>query len=135
MSKNLNESLSEILDVEPIEYEIADTQKEIVAEVVTDAVEDDSEFARKNIRELIAKGNTAIDELLVVAKATDHPRAYEVVSGLIKNISDLNKDLLEIHRKKKDLAPAKTEKGVNIDKAVFVGSTTELIRMLKGKGN
>mgnify|MGYP003348136668 FL=1 len=125
--KKLNEKLSEVLDVEPINYEVT----EIVE--VKSPVEDDAEFARQNIRTLIQKGNTAMDNLLLVANASEHPRAYEVAAGLIKNLADLNKDLLEIQKRKKDLDPtqAKNNGTTNIDKAVFVGSTTELVKFLK----
>jgi hypothetical protein len=123
----LNQTLSEVLDVEPIKYETTE-----VVELKT-PVEDDAEFARTNIRELISKGNSAIDNLLLVANASEHPRAYEVAAGLIKNLADLNKDLLEIQKRKKDLDPtqAKGNSTTNIDKAVFVGSTTELVKFLK----
>ncbi len=125
--KKLNEKLSEVLDVEPINYEVSE-----IVEAKT-PVEDDAEFARQNIRTLIEKGNTAMDNLLLVANASEHPRAYEVAAGLIKNLADLNKDLLEIQKRKKDLDPtqAKNNGTTNIDKAVFVGSTTELVKFLK----
>lgn len=125
--KKLNEKLSEVLDVEPINYQTTE-----IIEVKT-PVEDDAEFARTNIRELISKGNTAIDNLLLVANQSEHPRAYEVAAGLIKNLADLNKDLLEIQKRKRDLDPtqAKNNSTTNIDKAVFVGSTTELVKFLK----
>jgi len=82
---------------------------------------------------LISKGNSAIDTLLQVANASEHPRAYEVAAGLIKNLGDLNKDLLEIQKRKRDLDPtqSKGNSTTNIDKAVFVGSTTELVKFLK----
>lgn len=123
----LNQTLSEVLDVEPINYQTTE-----VVEVKT-PVEDDAEFARTNIRELISKGNSAIDNLLLVANASEHPRAYEVAAGLIKNLADLNKDLLEIQKRKRDLDPTQTKNNstTNIDKAVFVGSTTELVKFLK----
>ena len=123
----LNQTLSEVLDVEPIDYQTTE-----IVQVKT-PVEDDAEFARTNIRELISKGNSAIDNLLLVATASEHPRAYEVAAGLIKNLADLNKDLLEIQKRKKDLDPtqAKNSGTTNIDKAVFVGSTTELVKFLK----
>jgi len=126
--KNLNEKLSEALDITPIEIESA---TELV-EVKT-SVDDDAEFARGNIRNLIEKGNKAMDELLLVANASEHPRAYEVAAGLIKNLADLNKDLLEIQKRRKDLSPqeASNAKNINVDKAVFVGSTAELVKLLK----
>ena len=123
----LNQTLSEVLDVEPIDYQ---TTK--IVEVKS-PVEDDAEFARTNIRDLISKGNSAIDNLLQVANASEHPRAYEVAAGLIKNLADLNKDLLEIQKRKRDSDPtqSKGNSTTNIDKAVFVGSTTELVKFLK----
>ena len=122
---NLNSKLSEVLDVEPIQFET------LPVEVKT-PVEDDSEFARQNIRNLIEKGNSAIDNLLHVAKESEHPRAYEVAAGLIKNLSDLNKDLLEVQKRKRDLSgESNNAKNINVDKAVFVGSTTELVKFLK----
>ena len=128
MSK-LNEKLSEVLDVEPIKIESAPV-------VVKDHTEDDAEFARKNIRNLIEKGNVAMDNLLIVAKESEHPRAYEVAAGFIKNLSDLNKDLLEVQKRKKDLTgETQSAKNINVDKAVFVGSTTELVKFLKNKDN
>ena len=74
-----------------------------------------------------------MDQLLHVAKESEHPRAYEVAAGLIKNLSELNKDLLEIQKRRKDLNPqeAASVKNVNVDKAVFVGSTAELVKLLK----
>jgi hypothetical protein len=129
MMKNLNEKLSEVLDVEPIDFTEHKTE---IVEVKT-PIEDDAEFARTNIRDLISKGNNAVDNLLLVANASEHPRAYEVAAGLIKNLADLNKDLLEIQKRKKDLSPQESSsaKNINVDKAVFVGSTAELVKLLK----
>ena len=99
--KKLNENLSDLFDVEPIQIV---EQKLTVPMVIDhdDPVVSDAQFARENIRELISKGNSAIDQLLLVARDTEHPRAYEVAAGLIKNLGDLNKDLLEIQKRKDD---------------------------------
>jgi len=132
--KKLNENLSDLFDVEPIQTV---EQKTTVPVVIDhdDSVVSDAQFARENIRELISKGNSAIDQLLLVARDTEHPRAYEVAAGLIKNLGDLNKDLLEIQKRKRDLAPKETAQssGLSIDKAVFVGSTAELIKLVRNK--
>jgi len=128
--KKINEKLSEIFEVEPIKIEAA--KQEIVPIENDNSVETDTDFARKNIRELIQKGGNAIDDLLQVAKHSESPRAYEVAANLIKNLSDLNKDLLEVQKRKKDLVADKgSSKDVNIDKAVFVGSTAELMKLIK----
>lgn len=128
MMKNVNENLSEIFEIDPIQEQ----QPTQIVPVESSVVQDDAEFARQNIRELILKGSVAMDQLLHVAKESEHPRAYEVAAGLIKNLSDLNKDLMEIQKRKQDLTGEKTTgKNINVDKAVFVGSTTELVKFLK----
>jgi hypothetical protein len=123
----LNQTLSEVLDVEPI------GSKPMTQLIAVNNIDDDAEFARQNIRELIQKGNDAVEGILHVAKESEHPRAYEVAANLIKNLSDLYKDLMEIQKRKKDLVPQehKNSGNINVDKAVFVGSTTELVKFLK----
>lgn len=131
--KKLNENLSEIFDVEPIK-EVP--KEEILPDVVeyADPVNADADFARENIRELVVQGNQAVNELMLIARDGQHPRAFEVLSGLMKNLADMNKDLLEIQKRKKDLAPkAESQNNLNIDKAVFVGSTAQLVKMLKNQ--
>lgn len=129
MMEKLNKNLSEALELEPIKF--GSDENSPVYSNKQEPIQDDSEFARHNIRELIEKGNVAIDNLLHVAKESEHPRAYEVAAGLIKNLSDLNKDLLEVQKRKQDLTGEKQSKNMNIDKAVFVGSTSELVKFLK----
>ena len=134
MSK-LNDTLSEVLDVEPIpEENTAITVVEETPVILSGSVvETDTEFARTNIRSLIQKGNTAIDKILQVADASEHPRAYEVAAGFIKTISDLNKDLLQLQKTKKELEPKQVDgpKSINVDKAVFIGSTADLLKQIK----
>lgn len=134
----INEKLSEILDVEPIqvvESEIISNTEIIEAVPVVNVVETDTDFARQNIRELINKGSSAIEELAVVARDSQHPRAYEVMAGMLKNLAEMNKDLLDLQKKKQELTGVKetASKDVNIDKAVFVGSTAELMKLLKSE--
>ena len=125
--KKLDENLSQLLEIDPLE-----STGQLVHTDLTPEIADDAECARQNIREMITKGNSAMDTLIHVAKDTHHPRAFEVVATMLKNMSDLNKDLMEIQKRKKDLAPnSMGDKSVNIDKAVFVGSTTELVKFLK----
>ena len=122
----LNEKLSEVLDIEPY-------VKESTTEIVeTNAIEDDAEYARQNLRKLIEKGNVAADHIVEIAKQSEHPRAFEVAANMLKNLADINKDLMEIQKRKKDLTGVAESKGnINVDKAVFVGSTTELVKFLK----
>jgi hypothetical protein len=138
--KKINEKLSEIFDVEPIQLNsetvVAENTSLTITQNNVNQIDSDTEFARQNIRELIKKGGSAIDEILQVAKHSEHPRAYEVAAGFIKNMADLNKDLLELQKRKKDLqsiSGKESSKDVNIDKAVFVGSTAELMKLIKNK--
>lgn len=141
MSKT-EEKLSEVFNVENDKEEVLEAlpvveeKKEIVP--VEDVAEQDTEFARGNIKNLITKGNIALDNLLQVARESEHPRAYEVAATMIKNLADSNKDLLNIQKTRKDLTQDRDNvvgntKNMNIDKAVFVGSTTELVKFLKNK--
>lgn len=133
--KSIDKNLSDIFDIDPITpTNVIEVKETAVVEIKDSTIEDDVEFARENIKKLINKGGAAFDNLLLVANESEQPRAYEVVATLIKNLSDLNKDLLELQKRKKDLQGSDDKKqsgNVNVDKAVFVGSTTELVKFLK----
>ena len=129
--KKLNKNLSEIFDVEPIQEQTVETLPVVIEDNINQ-VDADAEFARNNMRELISNGNKALTDLASVVNQSESPRAYEVLATMMKNLAEMNKDLLELQKRKRELAPqSETTKGVNIDKAVFVGSTTELLKMIK----
>ena len=129
--KKLNKNLSEIFDVEPIREQPVETLPIVIDEAVNQ-IDADAEFARSNMRTLITNGNDALEKLAYVADQSESPRAYEVLATMMKNLAEMNKDLLELQKRKRELAPqSESAKGVNIDKAVFVGSTTELLKMIK----
>jgi len=132
--KKINEKLSEIFDIEPTSLEEPKVQTKDIVEMQSDnPIETDTELARESIKELIVKGHQAVDELAIIARDSQHPRAYEVMAGLIKNMSDMNKDLLELQKRKKDLIGVSDNKAgdVNVNNALFVGSTAELMKLLK----
>jgi hypothetical protein len=131
-----DKKLSELFDVDPIATNVEIVSStEVVPVKSEDVVETDTEYARRNIRDLIDKGSVAVDNLLQVSKESEHPRAYEVVAGLMKTMADLNKDLLELQKRKKDLQPqldnASNRGNITVEKAVFVGSTAELIKQIR----
>lgn len=64
---------------------------------------DDYDFSRRVYYDLISKGQEALDRMMDVADETAHPRSYEVLAGMIKNISDVNDRLMDIHKKKRDI--------------------------------
>lgn len=131
--KKLNDNLSEIFDVEPIQQvEILPAIKPSTELVGLDEIETDTALARKNIKGLLDKGGVAVDNLLLVAQESEHPRAYEVAANFIKTLSDLNKDLLEIQKQKQSLRPVEiNNQSINVEKAVFVGSTAELLKQIR----
>jgi hypothetical protein len=129
--KKLNKNLSEIFDIEPVEETVPIQTMPVVVET-SDIVETDANYARENIKTLIDTGNKALNDLAYVANQSESPRAYEVLANMMKNLTEMNKDLLQLQKTKRELAPqSEAAKGVNIDKAVFVGSTTELLKMIK----
>jgi hypothetical protein len=85
---------------------------------------------------IIEKGQEALNGILELAQETESPRAYEVVGQLIKNVSDSTEKLIELQKKLKDLEEIKTSSGpTSVTNALFVGSTTELSKLLKGRLN
>ena len=129
--KKINKNLSEIFDVEPIQEQTVETLPVVIDDNMNQ-IDSDAEFARNNMRTLITNGNDALEKLAYVADQSESPRAYEVLATMMKNLAEMNKDLLVLQKQKRELAPqSEATKGVNIDKAVFVGSTTELLKMIK----
>lgn len=94
--------------------------------------QDDFEFARQNLRNLLEKGSIALDKMLEVADMSQHPRSYEVVSTLINSLSASNKDLLELSEKKKRIDKADHVKdNQTVNNNLFIGSTNDLLKLLK----
>ena len=135
--------LSEALGIEHIEppkqVEILPpapiAEQSLPAESMPDQAED-YRLARKTFRSLIDKGNNAIEDLTDLAKQSESPRAYEVLATLMKTVGDTTKDLYDLQKKTKDLmkedkARPQDEQRINVEKAVFVGSTAELLKKVK----
>ena len=101
----------------------------------TDGKDDDIDYnyARENYYNLIERNQDAIEEMLEIAKQSEHPRAFEVVGQLIKSGLDANKELMGLHKTKKELSIEKSSTTTNVNNAVFVGSTADLQKLLKGK--
>jgi hypothetical protein len=104
---------------------------------IDDYLKKDYEYARGNIYSIIEKGQEALNSVLELAQETDSPRAYEVVGQLIKNVSDSTEKLIELQKKLKDIdKDNQIQKGpTNVTNALFVGSTAELSKLLKGRLN
>lgn len=127
--------VNDILDLNPID--IDDDKKPLPTTYrpsleSKDEIDTDSKYVRQNMYDLIEKGHGAIDELSAIADQSQHPRSYEVLSGLIKTMGELNKDLLDMHEKKQKLQKDDVKEA---DKTVtnnnlFVGSTSELLKLM-----
>ena len=99
-------------------------------------IDGDFAIARNNLHQIIHKGNDALEEALLVAKTSEHPRAFEVVGQLIKTLVDANKDLLDIQKKLKELKKddhAKSETSIQATNAIFVGNASELQSLINGR--
>lgn len=135
---NIDDQLSKVFDVAPV-----NTATEIVPAIdspINVDLNNDFETTRSNLHSLLIQGQDALHHALEVAKQSEHPRAFEVVGGLMKNISDINSQLLDLHKKKQVIeAPTIEDRKTvtNNNNAIFVGSTSDLSKMLndlrKGK--
>lgn len=130
--------LSDVLDTEYEEqtYEVieATAKQDLAIMASEDATDADFEYARDNLKGMIEKGNIAIDGILALAKESESPRTYEVAAQLIKTMTEANKDLLNLRKQKKDLQKEDAPKQNNTtNNNLFVGSTSELAKMLKAK--
>ena len=100
------------------------------ATIDQDDVMDDYHYARENLKNIIDSAQQSIDDLSSIASTSESPRAYEVLSDLMKTLVNANKDLLELQRKVKQLKDD-GEKPSNVTNALFVGSTAELQKLIK----
>ena len=113
--------------------DILPTKKKTVEEVdIVHDTETDVEFVRDNLKNLISKSSEALDHLSMIAQETEHPRAFEVLSNMIKQTGDLTTELLDVQKKRKDITQEKnSSESTTTNNAIFVGSTKELQKMLK----
>jgi len=93
----------------------------------------DYEYARENLYKVIESGHDALDNMLAIAKSSEHPRAFEVVNQIMKTMADAQKDLLELKKKQQQITGENNQQPQNVTNALFVGSTAELQKMIKGR--
>lgn len=135
MKKTVDEKLSDALDVPYIESNSKEYPVAPVVEKQNDSIDDDFEYARDNLRLFIERGKEAMEDAIYLAKDVESPRAFEVVGQLIKTLAETNKDLLELSKKVKEIKHKEEDKQPShVTNALFVGSTAELQKLLKGNG-
>ena len=135
---NFDKNMEKIFDVTPVEQPkesklpaVVNYNEPDMKQDLTDAYQQ----SKENLQEFIDHGKDALEELINIAKAGQHPRAFEVFATLLKNVGDLNDKLMDNQKKIRDVSGLKKDSGdTKIEKAaIFVGSTTELSKFLKGK--
>lgn len=126
--KNI-EKLNDIFNVEPVQEPLP---KIIPVENLEQDQQDDYELARDTIRKVLIKGEDTLDNMLELAKNSEHPRTYEVAGQLMKTMADLSKDLIGLQKTVKELKPKTNPDKVNNtqNNVIFAGSTQDLLKML-----
>jgi gas vesicle protein len=135
--KNIPE-LDKIFDITPVDEAELPTTLPAVSDSESRQMdqEDDYQLARNTLRNLIHKSEDTLDQMIDLAKNSEHPRTYEVAGQLIKTVSDVAKDLMDLQKKAKDLKQGDPDGPRNIttnNNVVFAGSTAELMKMLGKK--
>lgn len=121
----MDNNLQKIFDIEPTETELPVTVPSDVQK------EDDYDLARNTLRNLISKNETVLTDLIHLARNSEHPRAFEVVGQLVKTQSEIAKDLLGIHKQKKDLDGGEFPQHIKTqNNIVFAGSTSDLMKVI-----
>jgi len=134
-----DKNMEQIFDVTPVEEEKKKTSEIVTVKYnepdIKQDLTDAYQQSKENLQEIIDQGKEAMEEILKVAKAGQHPRAFEVYGTLLKNMVDANKELLGIQKQMRDMDGKKKEGDTKIDKAIFVGSTAELNKFLNNKND
>lgn len=130
----IDDTLSAAFDLPKQEVaEIIDNETGEIIETSENKIETDFDVSRNNLRALLAQGQEALQHALEVAKQSEHPRAFEVVGNLVKQLADVNQQLMDLHQQKQKLegGPSKQDAKNVTNNAIFVGSTSELNKMIK----
>jgi len=136
---NFDKNMEEIFDVTTkVVAPPPAVKKETLPAVKVDEAELEEDLAdayeqtKSNLQDLIDQGKSAMGEILEIAKAGQHPRAFEVYGTLLKNVIDANKELLAVQKQMREMDKKNAPSGTTtIDKAIFVGSTSELSKFIK----
>ena len=96
---------------------------------MTDKVKSDYEYSRDTYYEILEKGKESLELMIEVARESEHPRAFEVLSGMMKNMADINDKLMDLNKKNKDINKEDIKQVTNNN--VFLGSTADLQKLLK----
>ena len=137
----VEKNLSDALGIEHLPVPKEETKQEIVEFVPAENEDGDEDYrlVRNTLRNLIEKGNDALEDISTIARQNESARGFEVVANLIKTVGETSKDLYNLQKMKRDLKepdPAsdprkKSAENINVEQAVFVGSAAELLSAIK----
>jgi len=126
----LNETFNVDGEIVPVESEDISKKIENYASDADD-IKKDYQYARGNLYSLVEKGQELVNGILELAQESEIPRAYEVAGQLIKNTSEIAEKIMALHKIKKDVEEDAPKGPTTVNNALFVGSTTELAKLLK----
>ena len=132
--KNSYDSLNDTFNTDPVDETaiVKEEKRKSQIQKLTDDVSKDYDYTRGNLYSLIEKGQEAINGIMEVAGESASPRAYEVAGQLIKSVADSTDKLMDLQKKMKDIDEEGTKTQNNVtNNALFVGSTSELSKLLK----
>ena len=142
MSK-FDEKMNKLFDMPPTTIDSPDvsipvvseqSQDDKVAKILDRDLMKDYEETRNNLKEIANKGALAIDDILTIARESEHPRAFEVAATMIKNVAEANEKLINLQKQMKELTGTQKQSQLNVGKAaIFVGSTAELSKLVKNQ--
>ena len=131
MKKDTVEKLNKVLNISGELVKKEKPQSPDV-EINTKDLTNEYEFSQEQYHTLIDKGNDALDELLAVAKESENPRAFEVVTQLLSGLTNTTKELLQLQKTKKEIEKD-TKDPSTVNNSLFIGSTAELQELLDKK--
>ena len=134
----MNDEIGKSLGLEPLDDVVEGKVVQRTEVPTDDKMNKDYEYARSNFYNVIESGTEALEQMLDVAKASEHPRAYEVVSTIMKTLVDANKDVVAMSTKKvesEEKANSESPNGLTTTNNLFVGSTNELQQLIKDMKN
>jgi hypothetical protein len=125
------DKLNEIFNIERVDEKSFELEK--IKETSDDKKESDFDLARDTLRDLIAKNNAVIDDIVSLARSAETARPFEVAGQLLKTQSEIAKGLMDLHKQKKDIDQDSTEKIQTQNNIVFAGSTSDLMKMISSE--
>ena len=132
MKNNVTDGLNKVFEVGT---DLVEVEKENKKVDVPDEIDNDYKYARENLYTIIEKGQESLNTLVDVAQQSQHPRAFEVVSQLVKTLSDTNKDLLELQKKIKVINKDIQEGPKTVNNSLYVGNTADLQKFINKRKN